>query len=143
MFSIIIVPLLRLLVHSFAYTPSCEKKQFFGLVPWYQYMGLTPDGTTGQCTIDNFGDGSNAAGILDSHSPFLLIGLAVIDDLIRVAAMVAVAFIIYGGITYATSQGSPDMTGKAKASIINALIGLVIALIAVGFVTYLGNTLGG
>lgn len=124
---------------------ACPKPTFFGLVPWYQYMTLIRDTNTGQCSIANFNPGSTAGtqNVLDLHSPFLLIGLAVLDDLIRVAALIAVGFTIYGGITYATSEGSPDATGKAKSTIINAMIGLVIALFAVAIVNFLGNKLGG
>jgi hypothetical protein len=43
-----------------------------------------------------------------------------------------VSFIIvaYGGFTYATSQGDPEKLAKAKNTIIYALIGLVVSLMA-------------
>jgi uncharacterized membrane protein len=121
-------------LHTFAVN-CADRPTFFGLYPWYQYLQLQDDGL-GHCMVQNF-------HTLGSNSSFLLIALAVIDDLVRVAALIAVFFVIYGGITYITSQGSPDQTGKAQSTIINALIGLAIALIAAAFVNYLGNTLGG
>lgn len=141
MFAFLLSPLVMGLVRYkvFGAVATCAKPQFFGLVPWYQYLDMDP---TQGCKITNFNDGQNAQTVLGTHSPLLLIGLAIIDDLIRAAALVAVGFVIYGGITYATSQGSPDATSQAQGTIVNALIGLVIALIAVGFVTYIGNTLG-
>ena len=80
--------------------------------------------------------------MLGSHSWFLLIGLAILDDLIRIAALVAVGFVIYGGIQYVTSQGSPDQTKQAQQTIINALIGLVLAILASSIVAFIGNRLG-
>lgn len=134
------------LLQTFAVT--CAKPTFFMLVPWYQYLNLqtenikNPDGTTSSvCQILNFN--TDAAHVLGAHSPILLIGLAILDDLIRIAAFVAVGFVIYGGIQYVTSQGSPDATRKALQTIINALIGVVIAILAAAFVGFLGNKLGG
>jgi hypothetical protein len=112
------------------------------LVPWYQYLNLAE--VQGRCTITSFNPSSAGTqdGVFGSHSAFLLIGLAILDDLIRVSALVAVGYVIYGGILYMTSQGSPDMTKKAQQTIINALIGLGIALIAVAMVSFIGNQLG-
>jgi len=50
--------------------------------------------------------------------------------------------LIYGAIQYITSQGEPEKTAKAQSTIIDALIGLVIALISVGVVSFLGKQLG-
>ena len=115
---------------------NCGKPTFFGLVPWYQYLQVGAD-SNGQCTVQNI-------TVLDPNhaSSFLLIGMAVIDDLLRVAALVAFFFIIVGGFNYMTSQGAPDAVGKAKSTIMNALIGLVIAIMATAIVNYIGNSLG-
>lgn len=104
-------------------------KGFFGFKPWYHYLEMDS-----QCNIENF-------ELLGSKSDIPLILLAVIDDLLRLAGLVAVFFIIYGGIMYATSQGSADQTSKAQSTIINALAGLAVAIIAVVFVSFLGNRL--
>ena len=126
---------------------ACDNKnkpRFIGLVPWYEYLDITTD-NNGGCKITNFDDQSKILGtngVGRSTSPFLLIGLAILDDLVRVAAIVAVGFVIYGGIQYVTSQGAPDSTKQAQQTIINALIGLVVALIAAGLVSFIGNRLG-
>lgn len=115
---------------------ACTKAPFLGIIqPWYQYLTLKPD-ATGNCSIANL----NALG---GHSSFLLIALAIVDDLIRVAALVAVGFVIYGGIQYTTSVGSPEDTTRARTTIINALIGLVLAILAASIVTFIGNRLAG
>jgi hypothetical protein len=53
-----------------------------------------------------------------------------------------VAFIIYGAIQYTASQGNPDSMSRAQNTILNALIGLAVAIVAVAFVSFLGNKLG-
>lgn len=104
---------------------------FFGLKPWYYYLEL--DGKT--CEVKNF-------TLLGAKSSVLLIILAIIDDLLRLAGIVAVGYVIYAGIRYVTSQGSPEETNKAKTTLLNALIGLVIAMIAIGLVAFIGNKFG-
>ena len=115
---------------------------FLGLKTWYAYF---PDnwfggGNYGKCDINSnfqFLDTIGHTG----HSGVLLIGLAILDDLIRIAALVAVGYVVYGGIQYVTSQGSPDQTKKAQQTIINALVGVVIAIFAATIVTFIGNKL--
>lgn len=131
------------LAHTVALLPSpgggggpgnvCPEHTFFGLVPWYHYLRL--DKT---CSIPD----AFSQNLLSASGPIPLILLAVVDDLLRIAGIVAVAFVIYGGIQYVTSQGSPEQTAKAQATIINALVGLAIALVAVALVSFLGNRLG-
>lgn len=123
------------LINTFALTSAngaCTEPSFFGLVPWYHYLNVDA-----KCNVVDFsvlGDGSN------SGLPLIL--LAIVDDLLRIAGIVAVAFVIYGGIQYVVSQGEPDKTAKAQSTIINALIGVGIALVAVGAVSYIGGRLG-
>lgn len=61
----------------------------------------------------------------------------VLDILLRLSAILAVVFIIYGGIRYIVSQGNSDQLQAAKQIITYAVIGLVLALLAstiVGFI---------
>lgn len=72
-----------------------------------------------------------------------LVLLVIIDDLLRIAALVTIGFVLYGSIRYITSQGNPENTASAQSTIINALVGLVIAIIAIGFVSFISSQLGG
>lgn len=133
MFALIISPLLQ------TFAATCNKPTFLGVLkPWYEYLNLAPD-AVGKCSVTNFND---SAHVLGQHSPFLLIALAILDDLIRVAALVAVGYVIYGGIQYSTSQGSPDSTRKAQSTIINALIGVAVSVLAASIVAFIGKRLG-
>lgn len=128
------LPLMLPLLQTFG-AEACSKPTFLGLVPWYQYLNVVKD-YTGRCSVTNFD-----VGVLGGHSPFLLIALAVLDDLIRVAGLVAVGYVIWGGIQYVTSQGSPDGTKKAQQTVLNALIGVAISIMAASLVAFVGNKL--
>lgn len=117
---------------------ACKKPRLLGVfVPWYQYLEIKKD-DTGSCAVKDF----NLLPKNGEDSDIPLVLLAIVDDLLRIAGLVAVIFVIYGGIQYTTSQGSPDATAKAQSTVLYALAGLVIALVAVAFVTYLGRALG-
>jgi hypothetical protein len=114
---------------------TCQERDFFGLHPWYHYIPKDKSHFDG-CDIKHF-------QLLGSSSDIPLVLLAIVDDLLRIAGMVAVAFIIVGAIRLVTSQGNPEDTSKAQSTIINALIGLAVAIVAASFVSFLGNRLGG
>ncbi|HRQ87022.1 MAG TPA: hypothetical protein PLY16_02835, partial [Candidatus Saccharibacteria bacterium] len=54
--------------------------------------------------------------------------------ILQLIAYAAVAFLIVGGFQYMTGGGNPASLQKAKGTIANALIGLVISLASVGIV---------
>ena len=109
----------------------CAEQRFLGLYPWYHYLQVQYNNVTNSCEV-NF-------QIVGGHSSVLLVLLAIIDDLMMIAGLAAVAFLIYAGIKYITSQGSPAETAKALSTIIYALVGLAIAVVAIPFVSYIGN----
>lgn len=116
------------LLHNFA--AACPGSSFLSFPTWYKYLPQTY--VNGQC---------NPA--LTSLSDVWLIVAAVIEILLRVAAIAAVAMVIYGGVTYATSQGEPDKTSRAQGTIINSLVGLLIAVLAAAFVQFIAGRFNG
>ncbi len=114
-------------------TPDCDPKQgsfsFFTLNPWYQYLQGKTD-ALGKC-IPIVHDGTDIGLIL----------LAIIDSLLKLAAIVAIGFIVYGGVQYVISQGEPEKTSGAYNTIVNALIGLVIAMVSASVVSFIGSKL--
>lgn len=128
--------LTSLLTQFGALGKDCAYPAFFGLKPWYYYLE-----TDKACNVINFRVlYRDSAG--KGNSDFLPVALVIVDDLLRIAGFVAIGYIIYGGILYVTSQGSPDQTGKAQNTILNALIGLVISIAAVAFVSFVGSRIG-
>ena len=114
---------------------ACGNNNFFLRFPtWYQY--LDDDVTVGgKCTVKFAFPGDLARVVL-----------ALVEIMLRIGGLVAVGFIIYGGFQYILSQGDvgagnvPKNT-IARHTIINALIGLVIASIATFLVQFIGNQL--
>ncbi len=96
---------------------------FFGLPTWYHYLPCNGDGNPS----------------LTHLTDVWLIVAAIIEILLRIAALAAVGYVIYGGVEYTISRGEPDKTAKARGTIINAVIGLVIAITAPAIVSVLAS----
>lgn len=110
---------------------ACPNVQttFFGLPTWYKYLEV----------------GDNCAVKLDfkaNPNQIWLIALAIADILLWIAGFVAVLFVILGGYKYITSQFDPEGTKNARDTILNALIGLAVAVIAAALVNFVGRTIG-
>lgn len=107
---------------------------FLGLPKWYAYL-------QGQQTIT--GDPSNPVTVctpaITQLSDVWLIVAAIIEILLRLGALIAVALVLYGGIQFMLSQGDPGKTKQARGTIINALIGLVISVSAATLVTFVAG----
>src|SRR5690349_12497247 len=80
---------------------------FLGLPKWYKYL----DGVREA--------GGNCAPKLSGINDIWLIGLAVVDILLRVVVLVAIAFILIGGFHYITSRANPDKTRNARNTVID------------------------
>ena len=118
-----------------------EKSSFFGFPTWYEYLDKAgkfhQNDATGRCELAPFGEGGLMVTDLS------LIALALVDIAFRLVGIVAVGYVVWGGIQFVIAQGESDKTRKARGTIINALIGLAIALIAVGLVAFIGSRIGG
>lgn len=123
------IPLLNLLTY---FAAGCAKPSEFGIPTWYKYI----DGTVvkGECKL--LGDFSE-----NEIRSLLGIGLAAVEILLFFAGIIAIAYIIYGGFSYVLSQGEPEKTKIAKDSILNAVIGLVIAILASTIVRFIGSSI--
>src|ERR1035438_3143897 len=91
---------------------------FFGLPTWYEYL---------------------PGGKFTKLSDVWLIVAAIVEILLRVAAIAAFVMIVYAGIQLITSAGNPDNAAKARGTLINAIIGLVIAVLAATLVTFIAG----
>ena len=103
---------------------------FLGFPAWYRGLTnsdceiITPDGNDGRINLTAF---------------IWRVVLNVIEMAMVAVAYVTVAFIIYGGFQFFTSQGAPEAAAKARTTILNAVIGLVISLVAVGVITFISD----
>jgi hypothetical protein len=122
------------------FAQACEETRFFGIRPWYKYLN-DADRLNAACELR----GGFFTGPADNQTLDLgvltLAGLGILDILLRLAALIAVGFVVYGGIKYVVSQGESDKTKGALKTITNALIGLGITVFAVALVAFIGNVL--
>lgn len=56
---------------------------------------------------------------------------------------VAAIFLLYAGFKWATAGGNPEEVNKARLMLINALIGVAVALLARGMVMVIRGVIGG
>ena len=121
-------------------TADCEKS-FIGMRPWYQ--GLTEvvkDGNGNEsCAIKKPKDGADSAG-WQKFVWRIILNLSA--DLSMMVGYVAIVFIVYGGYLYIMSVGEPGKVASAKKTLANAIIGLVIALLATVIVNTIITVLG-
>ncbi len=69
------------------------------------------------------------------------IAINIVTILLTVVGYVSLAFIIYGGFKYMISGDSASGTGAAKKTILNAIIGLVLSIMAVAIVRVIAETI--
>lgn len=136
-----------------AVDPACDSNMFLGLPAWYKYLDVgtkeikNKDGKligTDKCAIKGpLEDSQDANSKFDWQAALPLIILAGIEILLRLSALIAIGFVVVGGVEFITGQGEPEKAAKARNTIINALIGLVIAVSATALVSFIGRTIGG
>ena len=112
------------------FAQGCETSSFLGIDPWYKYIKRSAH--DGFCTLD-----------FQTHGvgTFLLVLGGIIDILMRIGIYVAVGFFIYGVIRMISSQGSPETIKASRNTMVNALIGVVICIIATWLTSFLMETL--
>lgn len=115
--------------------PACTLKNpgFLGFPTWYQYL-------PGRNELTNSATGARACTpTITGIGDVWLVAAAAVEIILRFAAIAAVFMIIYGGIQLVTAQGEPDKATQARKTITNALIGLIISIVAATVVTFIAG----
>jgi hypothetical protein len=120
-----------------------------GIPPWYKYLPtekvrtIVPDGNGGtqtveacQPTIKRINDEKTIP-----RNNILLVVAAILEILVRVAGLAAFIYLIYGGFMYLTSGGNSENVKKAGSTLLNAAIGLAIAISATTFINFFAGRL--
>lgn len=102
----------------------CDKR-LLGIPPWYR--GLTDDNEK-SCAIKTPKGSNGISGFIWK------IVLNIIEIAIVITAYIAVFFILYGGFQFLVGGSNPSLIEKARKSILNAVIGLVIAMSAIAII---------
>lgn len=116
----------------FAIVNCSDKPGFFGLPTWHKYLDKV-------AVTDEKGLITACTPQIRHINDIWLIVAAVIDIMLRLAALGAIVMIVWGGIQYIMSEDQPEKTKKALSTIINALIGLVIAVAATTVITFIAG----
>lgn len=122
------------IVSAAATSENCAKNsgRILGFPTWYKYLNPTFDATTKECNLDfNLKNPGDVGKVV----------LAITEILLRIGGIAAVGFVLYGGFSFIVSQGDPQKSVAARRTILNALIGIVIAGIAVFIVQIVATNL--
>ncbi len=102
----------------------------------------------GQCKV-----GEDSQGIdlcqLRNPAPGQLVGTSNVDDLVTklvnillsFAGAIAVIFLVIGGFRYVVSQGNEEAMERAKKTLLSAIIGIVVIIMAFAVVNIVNNLL--
>ena len=100
---------------------------------------------TAGAQVDEINKGIDAIGGSSSTATLQVndIVLAVVNWLLFAVGVISVIMLIVGGIKYATSAGDSNKVTSAKNTIMYAIIGLAVAVLAFAIVGFVMNTLNG
>ena len=122
-------------VPTYADSNDCENTPFIlGMRPWY--YGLVKSGSNNTCTVKNTNELGGDSGL---QKFIMTIVLNIIYDLSVIAGLLTVAMIIYGAYQFIMAGGDVGKTVKAKKTLTNAIVGLVIALMSWGIISYISG----
>lgn len=91
----------------------------------------------------NTTSGKQICGAKDDGSGFNKLMTNIINTTLFVLGIIAVIMIIFGGIRYTTSNGEASSIKSAKDTVLYAVIGLVVAIMAYAIVNFVLSRLGG
>lgn len=80
--------------------------------------------------------GSNVPGLTISQLTLPQLVSAIVDIILIVVGLIAVMYLIYGGITYVTAGGDAEKAGKGRTTITNAIIGIIIIAASLAIYRY-------
>lgn len=109
------------LTPTVAHAADCDENgtMFFSLKPWYA-------GVTENCEvkIEKSGDGEEIAKFVWK------IVLNILYDISVLVGYATIVMVAWGGYLYMFSRGMPDRAEKGKKTLISAIVGLAIAMLA-------------
>lgn len=106
---------------NYASAASCNQT-FFGMPAWHR--GLTDE----NCNIKKISEDGEGGVTLTQF--FWTVVANIIDCVFRIAGTAAVGFIVYAGFLYMLATGDSGRVAAAKTTLINAVVGLAIAILA-------------
>jgi len=77
--------------------------------------------------------------LLDKSDSFTAVVGDIVAWLLGFAGIIAVIYLIYGGLLYITAGGDAEKSKSGRAALINAIIGIVIIALAFLIVRWVGS----
>lgn len=113
----------KLLQITTNFAAQCQPaRQFFNFPTWYKYL---------PCEGDQ---------VVDFELVYIwLILAAALEMILYAAGLLAVGLFIYGGFIFITSQGNPEKVASGRQTMLNATIGLVIAIMSANIVALIAG----
>ena len=107
------------------------------LVLAFGLFALAPVSTVGAAALDTACEGNTDSAVCNdkdaSSDGFVN---ALINTLLFIIGGISVLMIIIGGILYVTSQGDSGKVSKAKNTILYAIVGLIVSVLAFAIVDW-------
>lgn len=85
------------------------------------------------------GNTVHAQGVIDNAIPLSQVMLNALSWLLSFFGIVAIVVLVFAGVAYVVSSGSPERAERAKRMMIFAVIGLALGLSALIIVRLLGS----
>jgi len=130
---------------SFAAEPpkvgkDCERS-FLGIPTWFRGLAIVND--DGKCVVAGPGDTLEGGTDPLEISGFIWrLALNIVDIALTIVGYIAFFFILYGGFLFLTGGNNPSQVEKARKTILNAVVGLVISFGAVAIINLIFGILG-
>ncbi len=91
---------------------------------------------------DTSGDGPTLTSPLGSGSTIYTLINNIVNFLITLSVSIALIMVLYGAFQILTSGGKPDQVKTGRQTIVYALVGLVIVIIAKGLIGVVESVVG-
>ncbi len=111
---------------------------FLAMPLWvYAQANAVGNGLTNSGLPSLFGTGG-----LNSSTSLSDLIVRIIDILLTFGGVIAVVFVIIGGYQYVVSGGNEETAEKGKKTLINAIIGVIVIVLAYAIINVLVNLVG-
>jgi hypothetical protein len=132
---------MNLLRTAYAYTGVAAATATMALGSGKAYAADTILNNSSQVGVGGNSDFSNVNGGGDIRTTIASIATTVLNIILLISGILAVFYLIYSGIQYITSAGSPDKVKTARAGIVNSIIGIII-IVAAFFIVKVALSIG-
>ena len=102
-------------------------------VPFYAFALADSDAENTGFEIDAI---KNSFQGIETTAGLITTVINIINALLVLAAIAAIVFMIIGGVRYVTAQGDEDAVEQAKNTVIYAIIGIIIILLAAVIINF-------